>query len=160
VTVVVGGGWALGVLALFDIELNPANLLASPLALGVGVGHMIHLARREREARARASVGGPPAVVGTSTGRAVVLSGLATLVAFGALGFSEHRGLATLGVSACLGAAACLTSALVVLPALLRLRAGPTPPPAFTSVRGPKTAPGGGPTRPDAPEPPPAEDLP
>lgn len=157
VVVAVGGGWALGALALFDIELNPANLLALPLALGVGVGHVIHLARRERAARARASVGGPPAVVGTSTGRAVVLSGLAALVAFGALGFSDHRGLATLGASACLGAAACLASALVVLPALLRVRGGPWQPPPFGGVRGPKTAPGGGPTRP-APQEPPADD--
>lgn len=160
VTVVVGGGWALGVLALFDIELNPANLLALPLALGVGVSHVIHLARREREARARSSVGGPAAVVGTSTGRAVVLSGLAALVAFGALGFSDHRGLATLGVSACLGAAACLASALVVLPALLRLRGGPWTSPPLVLGRGPKTGPGGGPARPPALEPPPDDDLP
>lgn len=152
VTVVVGGGWAVGVLALAGIELNPANLLAAPMALGVGMGHVIHLARRDREARAVASAGGPQPVLGTSTGRAVVLSGLSSLVAFGALGLAEHRGLATLGASACLGAAACLLASLVVTPALLRLRAGPWRWPGLEGLRGAKTGPGGAPRRPLEPE--------
>ncbi|MCO5170143.1 MAG: MMPL family transporter [Planctomycetes bacterium] len=147
-TLLVGAGLALGVLALLGAELNPANLLAAPLALGVGVGQVIHLARREREARAVASVGGPQPVLGTSAGRGVVLSGLAALVAFGALGLADHRGLATLGRSACLGAAACMAAALVVTPALLRLRAGPWRAPPREGLRGPKTGPGGAPRRP------------
>lgn len=156
-TVLVGAGWAAGVLALARVELNPASLLAAPLALGVGMGHVIHLARRDREARRVASAGGPQPVLGTSTGRAVVLSGLTSLVAFGALGLSDHHGLATLGESAFLGAAACLVAALVVTPALLRLRAGPWRWPLLLGLRGPKTGPGGRPRRPPEPEAPPGE---
>lgn len=157
-TLAVGAGLSLGVLALLGAELNPANLLAAPLALGVGVGQVIHLARREREARAVTSVAGPQPVLGTSVGRGVVLSGLAALVAFGALGLADHRGLATLGRSACLGAAGCMLAALVVTPALLRLRAGPWQAPPREGLRGPKTGPGGTPRRPAPDEEEPADD--
>ena len=85
-----------------------------------------------------------PLVLGTSTGRAVLLSSLTTVVAFAALaGNSHHVGIRSIGWTSCLGVAGCLLAALVFCPALLRLLGGASPPLVPTGRPGPKTGPGG-----------------
>jgi predicted RND superfamily exporter protein len=74
----------------------------------------------------------------------VVLSAVTTALAFAALGVAQHRGLASLGRAVAVGVACCLPAMLVLLPALLRLRAGPTHAPSLSGTPGPKTGPGGG----------------
>ncbi len=147
-TLLVGACWGVGLLALLRIDLNPANLLALPLTCGIGIDYAIHLIHRDREARRSRSLAGAPAIVATATGRAVVLSTLTTLVAFGALTLSAHRGVASIGATICVGVVASLAAALLLCPALLRLWSGPSRPLPFTGLPGPKTGPGGAPIRP------------
>ncbi|HZU97492.1 MAG TPA: MMPL family transporter, partial [Planctomycetota bacterium] len=82
---VAGSAIGVGFLALKGETLNPANMLAIPLTLGIGVCYAIQLVHRHRQASARPSVAGPQPVVATSTGRGVILSAGTNVVGFGAL---------------------------------------------------------------------------
>ena len=97
------------------IPLNLANVIALPLVLGLGIAFGIYLIVRRREA-------GSPAIVRvlrSSTSQAVLFSALTTMASFGALGFSQHPGMASLGILLVVVLILALVGALVILPALL-----------------------------------------
>lgn len=98
----------------WEIMFNPANIMVLPLIVGIGVAYGIYVVQRFRENR-------DPVLYSKSTGRAVVLSGLTTLVAFGSLIGGSHLGIRSLGLVMVIGVTACLVSSLVMLPALLEL---------------------------------------
>ncbi|MCI0463705.1 MAG: MMPL family transporter, partial [Gemmataceae bacterium] len=107
---------ALGVMGLFGVELNPANMIAFPLILGVGADNGVHvlhdyLSRRRDRAY----------TLNRSTGRGIMVAALTTILGFGTLMISSHRGLASLGLVLTLGVGCCMLTALVFLPAVLRL---------------------------------------
>ena len=54
-----------------------------------------------------------------STGGAVGLCSMTTIIGYGSLLFAQNQALFSFGVVAILGEIACLTTAVVVLPALL-----------------------------------------
>ena len=98
---------------LIDMPFNMANVLAIPLVIGLGVDNGIHMVRRFRE---EGSLFG---ALGSSLPRAILLSGLTTLGAFGALSVSAHRGMSSIGILLSLAILYLLASTLLVLPALL-----------------------------------------
>ncbi|MGE0712132.1 MAG: MMPL family transporter [Planctomycetota bacterium] len=148
-TLLAGAAWGAGLLALLDLPLNPASLLALPLICGIGIDYSIHVIHRDREARRGPTLAGAPALLATSSGRAVWLSSLTTIVGFGALTLSHHRGLASIGWTVSAGVAGCLLASALVCPALLRLSAGPGRAPRLGGLPGPKTGPGGTYRRPE-----------
>ncbi|MBL4844730.1 MAG: MMPL family transporter, partial [Planctomycetes bacterium] len=148
-TLLIGATWALGALLLFGWTLNPANLLALPLTFGIGIDYAIHILHREREAMRGPTLLVVPAVIATAAGRGVILSALTTAVGFGALTFSAHRGVASIGLTVSVGVLGCLLSSLLVCPALLRLVGGPSYAPRLHGLPGPKTGPGGAVRRPE-----------
>jgi hopanoid biosynthesis associated RND transporter like protein HpnN len=99
---------------LVDIPFNFADVIVLPLLLGMSVDSGVHLVHR-----ARSSGDFGLALLGTSTARAVAYSGLNTIASFGTLGFSTHRGLATLGQLLTLGVTFMLLTTLIVLPAMI-----------------------------------------
>ncbi len=114
VPLLVGMAWMLGGMVLLDIPFNPANIMTLPLIVGIGVAYGIYVVQRYRET-------GEATFWGKSTGRAVILSGLTTIVAFASLIFGVHRGIRSLGVVMSLGVTACLVAAMTLLPALLEV---------------------------------------
>ncbi|MEA3410629.1 MAG: MMPL family transporter [Pseudomonadota bacterium] len=104
-------------LVLFDIPFNFANIIALPLLLGIGVDNGIHMVHRMRY-----GVRGEPNILQTATARAVLFSGLTTIVSFGNLAFSSHPGTASMGMTLTLGVAFTLFATLVILPALQPMR--------------------------------------
>ena len=98
-----------------DIPLNLANVVALPLVLGLGIAFGIYLILRMREAGSRSIV----RVLRSSTSQAVLFSVLTTMASFGALGFSPHPGMASLGILLVVVLILALVCALVILPALL-----------------------------------------
>ncbi len=97
------------------IPLNLANVIALPLVLGLGIAFGIYLILRRREA-------GSPSmarVIRSSTSQAVLFSALTTMASFGALGLSQHPGMAGLGILLVVVLIMALLCALVILPALL-----------------------------------------
>jgi hopanoid biosynthesis associated RND transporter like protein HpnN len=108
----------LGVLGATGLPLNPANLIAFPLIIGVCVDNGVHVLHDFRHRRA-----GVPYSLGHSTGRAILIAGLTTILGFGTLMVSPHQGMHSLGLVLSLGVSVSLLAGLVVLPALLRLTA-------------------------------------
>jgi hopanoid biosynthesis associated RND transporter like protein HpnN len=113
---VMGVTLALGVLALGGVPLNPANMIAFPLILGVGVDNGVHVLHDWllRRAEGHATISRP-------IGRGVLVKALTTMIGFGALMVSTERGLVGLGFILTLGVGCCMVTALVFLPAVLRL---------------------------------------
>ena len=108
-------------MALAGLSFDFANVIALPLLLGVGVDSAIHLVHR-----ARAGGAGPgSSLLATTTARAVFYSFATTLVSFGNLAFSGHRGIASMGLLLGVGLSLALACNLVVLPALIDWRMRP-----------------------------------
>jgi predicted RND superfamily exporter protein len=104
-------------MVLLDISFNFANVIVIPLLLGIGVDSGIHLVHR-----ARVEPAADGSLLATTTARAVFYSAITTIASFGALAFSSHRGISSLGVTLVIGMVFVLLSTLVVLPALIELR--------------------------------------
>ena len=71
---------------VIGMSLNMANVVVVPLVVGLGVDNGIHVFMRFRHD------GSLSEMMGSSTPRAVVLSTLTTLAAFGSLSLSGHYG--------------------------------------------------------------------
>jgi predicted RND superfamily exporter protein len=113
VPVAAGAGWTALVLYLSGFKMNYGNLMALPILIGAGVDYGAHLAHRARQE-------GSVLKAARTTGRTIALSGLTTLIGFGALILGNHWGVRSLGLLLMIGIIACLITALVVLPGLLR----------------------------------------
>jgi len=113
--VLLGMALTFGLLALCSVPLNPANLIAVPLILGVGADYGVHVVH---DYRAR---GPGPYLLRFSTGQGILVTGLTTVLGFGTLMVSQHRGMASLGLVLTVGVSASMLAALVALPALLNL---------------------------------------
>jgi predicted RND superfamily exporter protein len=107
-----GVAYMLGASVLLGIELNPANAVAVPLILGIGIDDGIHIVHRYRE---RKDVGQAVKL----TGRAVIMTSLTTMVGFGSLSTSHFPALASMGHIALLGIGSCLLTSMLLLPSLL-----------------------------------------
>jgi hopanoid biosynthesis associated RND transporter like protein HpnN len=112
-----GAAFTCASMVLCGIAFNFANVIVIPLLLGIGVDSSIHLVHR-------ADVGseGEGGLLGTTTARAIFYSAFTTVASFGALAFSSHRGIASLGTVLVVGLAFMLLCTLVVLPALIEWR--------------------------------------
>jgi hopanoid biosynthesis associated RND transporter like protein HpnN len=106
---------SLGVMGLFGVPLNPANMIAFPLILGVGVDNGVHILHDSllRRAEGRSSIS-------YAIGRGVLVKAMTTMIGFGTLMISSERGLASLGFILTLGVGCCMVTALVFLPVVLR----------------------------------------
>ena len=111
---VIGTIWMIGAMAVLHIRFNPANILTLPLMVGIGVAYGVYIIQRYRE-------DGEASFYGKSTGRAVMLSALTSVIAFGSLLTGAHRGICSLGLVMTIGVVACLVSSLTLLPALLAI---------------------------------------
>ena len=102
------------VMSAFNIKLNYMNILAFPLIIGMGIDDSIHMLYRYLENNEK-NIG----MMIKQTGRAVLLTSLTTIAAFGSLAFSGHNGLISLGITAAVGIGFCLLFSLFVLPGLI-----------------------------------------
>jgi hopanoid biosynthesis associated RND transporter like protein HpnN len=104
----------LGIMYLVGATLNPANMIALPLILGVGADNGVHVLHdyRERDRKRRY-------MLSRTTGRGIMVAALTTILGFGTLMIAQHRGMAGLGLALTLGVTCCMGTALVFLPALL-----------------------------------------
>ncbi len=98
---------------LVDMPLNMANVVVLPLIFGLGVDNGIHVVERFHESPDLDEL------ANSSTPRAVFLSTLTTMGTFGALAFSSHQGIYSIGVLLTCALATLMLLTLVSLPALL-----------------------------------------
>jgi len=109
--------WTAGGMWLFDLQFNLANLIAVPLIIGIGVENGLHLVHRCREEGEGGAV--IPALVAGSTGQAVALFSLTTMVGFGSLMVAAHYGVFSMGLLLMVAVGSVLAASLIVLPLLL-----------------------------------------
>jgi uncharacterized protein len=122
----VGGIWMCGLMRLLGVPINLGNLVAFPLVVGLGVDNGVHMLHRFREEGFHDA-----SLVIQTTGRAILLAGMTTILGFGTLVLAGHRGVAAFGSIIILGIGSCMLTATVLLPALLtviaRRRSRPRP---------------------------------
>lgn len=103
-----------GLLAWINQPLNPANMIALPLLMGIGIDYGVHIVHNylEQDRNYRMS---------SATALAVTVDALTTIIGFGSLLLASHLGLQSLGRVLTLGIAICTVVSLLVLPALLTI---------------------------------------
>lgn len=111
----VGVLWMFGLMVLFGVKLTFYNLVVLPAVLGIGEDAGVHIVHRYREE----GMGSVWRVV-RSTGEAVSMAAITTMVGFAGQLLSFHPGLRSIGLLAVIGIGATLLSALTFLPALLQ----------------------------------------
>ena len=119
-TALVAGSLLLGVLWLagaamaLQIKINFANFIAFPITFGIGVDYAVNVASRW-ELDGRRSI----ADAVRTTGGAVTLCSLTTIIGYSSLLLAENRALFLFGLLAVLGELACLSTAILVMPAVV-----------------------------------------
>lgn len=114
-----GSLWTLGFMGAAEVKFNLANLIVLPLIGAPGIEGGIMVLSRYREERATRKF---PIPLPKSTGRAMAFSALSTMVGFGSLMISRHRGIHSIGLLLMVGVGCILLASVTVLPAILRIR--------------------------------------
>ena len=112
--VAMGSAWTLGLMGIAGVPFNPANIMTLPLVIGIGVTNGIQILNRVAEEQTAN-------ILGKSTGKAVLVSGLTAITGFGSLMLGEHQGIQSLGLVMSAGIAACMIAGLTFLPALISI---------------------------------------
>jgi hypothetical protein len=115
-SLLIGTVWMAGAVAAAGVRINFLNFIALPITFGIATDYSANLYLRYRqEGRARL-----PQVI-ASTGGAVALCSMTTIIGYGALLLADTQGLRSFGAAAILGEVACLTTALVLMPAVIAI---------------------------------------
>jgi predicted RND superfamily exporter protein len=111
---VVGVLWMAGAGHVLGVRLNFANFIAFPITFGIGVDYAVNvMSRYVRD--------GKKDILHAvrSTGAAVALCSLTTIIGYSSLLMAQNRALYLFGFLAVLGELSCLTVALVSLPSVV-----------------------------------------
>jgi len=112
----VGAVWMIGLMQVFGFQLDLMNVMALPLILGIGIDDGVHVVHRWRLEGPRSAY-----IVFSSTGKAILLTSLTTILAFGSMMFSPWRGYASLSYALIFGVGACFLTTAIILPAFMGL---------------------------------------
>ena len=116
IPLLLGTLWAVGLMHVFNLKFNMANVWGLPLIMGASAEYGLNVVMRFMEARAH---GGP--LLARSTVMGVALSGLTTIAGFGSLLVAHHQGIWSLGLLLTIGTCTSLVASLLVLPVLIRV---------------------------------------
>lgn len=111
VPLVLAAGATAGASVVLGLPFNYANVLVLPLLIGIGIDSGVHFALRAHR------ISG--SIFDTATPRAVLYSALTTVAAFGTLGVSEHRGIASMGILLAISIAAAVGMTFNLTPWLI-----------------------------------------
>ena len=114
VPLVVGSLWMLGIMEISGLYLTMLNAMAVPMIIGIGVDDGIHIIHRyQLEGRKEHYT------VFSSTGRAILLTSLTTMLGFGSLTFATYRGLGSMGIALFIGVGTCFLATVLIIPAVM-----------------------------------------
>ncbi len=115
-SLVLGVLWLAGAVMALNIKINFANFIAFPITFGIGVDYAVNVMTRYLQ-------DGEQDISGAvrSTGGAVALCSMTTVIGYSSLLLAKNRALFLFGLVAVMGEAACLTAAIIALPAALVL---------------------------------------
>ncbi|HET7502477.1 MAG TPA: MMPL family transporter [Kofleriaceae bacterium] len=104
--------------AVLDLKVNFLDFVALPITLGIGVDYAVNIAHRhDHELN--------PVTTLRTSGAAVFVCSLTTIIGYGSLLISDNLAIRGFGQASLIGEIACVTTALVLVPALLALRHKP-----------------------------------
>ncbi|MDD5262986.1 MAG: MMPL family transporter [Methylacidiphilales bacterium] len=106
--------WTAGIMGLAGLQFNPANIITLPLVIGIGVAYGVYVVDRHEEE-------GRCSLFGSSTGKAILLSALATMIGFGSMMIGDYKGLVSLGLVMSIGIFCVFSASVLVLPQILFL---------------------------------------
>jgi len=106
--------WMVGFMHLTSMKLTIMNVMGLPMIIGIGIDYGVHILHRWRHEGK-----GKIRIVYSSTGKAILLTSLTTMLAFGSLVFSIWRGFGQLGGALFLGVGACFLTTVIVLPGII-----------------------------------------
>jgi hypothetical protein len=106
--------WLGGAMMALRVKINFANFIAYPITFGIGVDYAVNVASRW-ELDGRRSM----ADAVRTTGGAVALCSLTTIIGYSSLLLAENRALFLFGLLAVLGEVSCLSAALLAMPAFV-----------------------------------------
>ncbi len=111
--------WMLGVLKLSGQDITLYNFMATPMIIGIGIDHGIHLLDRYVSGES-----GDIADTVIHTGKAITLTSLTTVFGFGSLFIGHFEGFVSLGFTSILGVVFCWVASLFYFPSFLKLLHG------------------------------------
>jgi uncharacterized protein len=113
--VVLSALWMLALMRPLGIQFTPANMVALPLLLGIGLDSGVHIVHRARESAGAARL----ETLVRGTGTAVSVAALTNAVGFASLMAADYRAMQGLGLLLSLGISLTILASVVILPALL-----------------------------------------
>jgi len=108
-----GAFWMVGIMQLSGLLLSFMTMMGLPLIIGIGIDDGVHIMHRWQNEG--------PGKIGTvfsSTGKAVLITSLTTMLAFGSMIFSVFPAWAWFGGSLFIGVGACFLTTIIILPAI------------------------------------------
>jgi hypothetical protein len=120
--------WLIGVMVLQGIHFNVANILISPLLLGLGVDNCVYLFHRFHDFRSQKALNNGATTKElieqstASTAIPIVANTLAAMISFGSLLLAQTPILQILGESAVIGLGFMTLFSLTLLPSIFALR--------------------------------------
>lgn len=117
VPLVFGVCWMVGLMHLSGMQLTVMNVMGLPLIIGIGIDDGVHIVHRLRQEGR-----GKLMTIFASTGKAILLTSLTTMLAFGSLVFSVWRGFGHLGGALFLGVGACFLTTVIFLAGIIGWR--------------------------------------
>ncbi len=110
----IGVFWMVGLMHLTGQQFTVMNVMGLPMILGIGIDDGVHIVHRWlHEGR------GKIRRIFASTGKAILLTSLTTMLAFGSLIFSIWRGFGHLGAALFVGVGACFLTTVIILPGII-----------------------------------------
>jgi uncharacterized protein len=108
----------IAICAVLDLKVNFLDFVALPITLGIGVDYAINIAHRHDHEP-------DPITTLRTSGSAVFVCSLTTMIGYGSLLISENLAIRGFGQASLIGEISCVMTALVLVPALLALRHKP-----------------------------------
>lgn len=122
-TIGVALAWTMGAIYFLGIPVTMVTIAVIPLLLGLGIDYSVHYLRRYDEERASgAPIDGAVETSLRTTGGAILIGSVTTMVAFGVIAFSGFPALRDLGLALLIGIFLCALASFTVLPALVTIR--------------------------------------
>jgi predicted RND superfamily exporter protein len=100
--------------ALLDLKVNFLDFVALPITLGLGVDYAINVAHRHDSEAVP-----DPLITLRTSGSAVFVCSLTTIIGYGSLLVSDNLAIRGFGTASLIGEITCLLTALVLVPAVL-----------------------------------------
>ena len=105
----------IAVCAMIGLKVNFLDFIALPITLGLGVDYAVNIAERAREGHdVRETL--------RTSGPAVLICSLTTIIGYGSLQISDNLAIRGFGLASLIGEITCVLAALAVVPAIIVIK--------------------------------------